>query len=52
LLFFGLVIWSRQVAFVLIFCGFAASGFLKWLYYRVVNRGQSAVDEAEAAALE
>jgi len=33
LLFLGLVIWSRQVAFVLIFCGFAASGFVKWLYY-------------------
>ncbi len=52
LLFFGLVIWSRQVAFVVIFCGFAASGFLKWLYYRVIRRGRLAVDELTAAALE
>jgi hypothetical protein len=35
LLFLGLIIWSRQVALVLIFCGFAASGFFKWFYYRV-----------------
>jgi CDP-diacylglycerol--serine O-phosphatidyltransferase len=52
LLFFGLVIWSRQVAFVVIFCGFAASGFLKWFYYSVVRRGKSAADEAMTAALE
>ena len=35
LLFLGLIIWSRQAALVLIFCGFAASGFAKWIYYRV-----------------
>jgi len=52
LLFFGLVIWSRQVAFVLIFCGFAASGFLRWLYCRVFHRGQPALGESVAAALE
>jgi len=38
LLFLGLIIWSRQAALVLIFCGFAASGFSKWLYYRVIRR--------------
>jgi CDP-diacylglycerol--serine O-phosphatidyltransferase len=38
LLFLGLIIWSRQVALVLIFCGFAASGFLKWFYYKVIHR--------------
>jgi CDP-diacylglycerol--serine O-phosphatidyltransferase len=52
LLFFGLVIWSRQVAFVLIFCGFAASGFMKWLYYRVIRRGQPVIGESTAATLE
>jgi len=52
LLFFGLVIWSRQAAFVLIFCGFAASGFLKWFYYRVIRRGRTIVDGATIAALE
>jgi CDP-diacylglycerol--serine O-phosphatidyltransferase len=35
LVFLGLIIWSRQAALVLIFCGFAASGFVKWLYYRI-----------------
>jgi CDP-diacylglycerol--serine O-phosphatidyltransferase len=35
LLFLGLITWSRQAALVLIFCCFAASGFVKWLYYRV-----------------
>lgn len=38
LLFLGLIIWSRQVALVLIFCGFAASGFLKWFYYKIIQR--------------
>lgn len=38
LLFLGLIIWSRQTALVLIFCGFAASGFAKWLYYKVIRR--------------
>jgi ribose/xylose/arabinose/galactoside ABC-type transport system permease subunit len=31
--------WSRQAALVIIFCGFAASSFLKWFYYRVIRRG-------------
>jgi CDP-diacylglycerol--serine O-phosphatidyltransferase len=35
LVFLGLIIWSRQAALVLIFCGFAAGGFIKWFYYRV-----------------
>jgi len=52
LLFFGLVIWSRQVAFVVIFCGFAASGFLKWFYYRVIRRSRSLLDKSTAAALQ
>ncbi len=38
LLFLGLIIWSRQVALVLIFCGFAASGFLRWFYYKIIQR--------------
>ncbi len=35
LVFLGLIIWSRQAALVLIFCGFAASGFFRWFYYKV-----------------
>ncbi len=38
LLFLGLIIWSRQAALILIFCGFAASGFTKWLYYGVIRK--------------
>lgn len=52
LLFFGLVIWSRQVALVVIFCGFAASGFLRWFYYRIVRRGRQATEESAAAVTE
>jgi CDP-diacylglycerol--serine O-phosphatidyltransferase len=37
LLFLGLMIWPRQTALVLMFCGFAASGFIKWLYLRIRN---------------
>jgi phosphatidylserine synthase len=28
--------WYLQAALVLIFCGFAASSFVKWFYYRVI----------------
>lgn len=38
LLGIGLVVWSIQIALVLIFCGFAASGFVKWFYYKVIRR--------------
>jgi len=38
LLFLGLVIWSRQTALMLIFCGFALSGFTKWFYLKVLRR--------------
>ncbi len=38
LLLFAFVIWSRQAALVLIFCSFAASSFVKWLYYKVLRR--------------
>jgi formate-dependent nitrite reductase membrane component NrfD len=48
--FFGLIIWSRQVAFLLIFCGFAASGFLRWFYYRVIHKNQPVIGETGAAA--
>ena len=38
LLFLGLIIWSRQAALVLIFCCFAASGLVRWFYYKVLKR--------------
>jgi CDP-diacylglycerol--serine O-phosphatidyltransferase len=38
LLVLGLIIWSRQTVLVLCFCGFAASGFVKWFYYKVIRK--------------
>ncbi len=35
LLLLALLSWNRQIAFVLIFCGFALSSLMKWLYFRV-----------------
>jgi phosphatidylserine synthase len=35
LLLLAFVSWKRQIAFVLIFCGFALSSLMKWLYFRV-----------------
>jgi CDP-diacylglycerol--serine O-phosphatidyltransferase len=39
LVFLGLAIWSLQTAMLLIFCGFAASGLVRWLYYKVLRKG-------------
>jgi CDP-diacylglycerol---serine O-phosphatidyltransferase len=50
LLFLGLIIWSRQVALVLIFCGFAASGFLKWFYCNVIRRKNDLALSTESPA--
>jgi CDP-diacylglycerol--serine O-phosphatidyltransferase len=36
LLLLALVIWNIQAALVVIFCGFAATSFGKWLYFRVL----------------
>ena len=52
LLFLGLIIWCWQLAFVVIFCGFAASGFLKWFYCRFFRKGQQALDESAVSALD
>jgi CDP-diacylglycerol--serine O-phosphatidyltransferase len=38
LLFLGLIIWSVQTALVLIFCGFAASSLVKWIYYKIIRK--------------
>ncbi len=46
LLFFGLIIWSRQVAFVLLFCGFALSGFVKWLYFKAFKKTEPTLGPA------
>jgi len=51
LLFLGLIIWSRQAVLVFIFCGFAASGFVKWLYYKVLRKRASQLQPAEHPAV-
>jgi CDP-diacylglycerol--serine O-phosphatidyltransferase len=38
LLFLGLIIWSKHAALLLIFMGFAVSGFAKWLYFKVIKK--------------
>jgi CDP-diacylglycerol---serine O-phosphatidyltransferase len=39
--FLVIIIFSFEVALVLVFCSFAASGFLKWFYYRVIAHKQT-----------
>ena len=52
LLVLALVIWSIQAAsLVLIFCGFAASSFLKWLYYKVIRNKGNLASAAQHPAL-
>jgi CDP-diacylglycerol---serine O-phosphatidyltransferase len=51
LLFMGLIIWCLQLAFVVIFCGFAASGIVKWFYYRFFRRGHPVLDESAASTV-
>jgi CDP-diacylglycerol---serine O-phosphatidyltransferase len=47
LVFLGLIIWTRQAVLVFIFCGFAASGFVKWLYYKVIRKRTAQLQPAE-----
>jgi len=37
LIFLGIILWNWQIALVLIFCGFALSGFLKWVFTRITT---------------
>ncbi len=50
LLFLLFVIWSRQAALVLIFCGFAASSFVKWCYYKVIRHREPVLPALTQAA--
>jgi len=47
LLALGLIIWNRQAALVLVFCGFAAGGFAKWLYYKTIRWKKTAASTIE-----
>jgi len=49
LLLSAFVIWNIPVALVLIFCGFAASSFVKWFYYKVIRNKHNLVSAAHSA---
>ena len=49
LLLLAFVIWNIQVAMVLIFCGFAASSFMKWFYYKVISKKHTIVTAGQSA---
>jgi len=49
LLLLAFVIWNIQAALVLIFCGFAASSFVKWFYYKVIRNKYNLVSAAHSA---
>lgn len=48
LLLLAFVIWNIPVALVLIFCGFAASSFVKWIYYKVIRNKHNLVSAAHS----
>jgi CDP-diacylglycerol--serine O-phosphatidyltransferase len=47
LLVVGLVIWVRQLALVAGFCGFAASGFVTWLYRLIRSKVRVRADSEQ-----
>jgi len=49
LLLLAFVFWNRQAAMVLIFCGFAASSFMKWFYYKVISKKHKIVSATQSA---
>ncbi|MHC4310646.1 MAG: CDP-alcohol phosphatidyltransferase family protein [Planctomycetota bacterium] len=49
LLLLAFLIWNIQVAMVLIFCGFAASSFVKWFYNKVIRSKHNIVSAAQSA---
>jgi len=49
LLLLAFVIWNIPAALVLIFCGFAASSFVKWFYYKVIRNKRSLIPAANSA---
>lgn len=46
LLVLGLIIWFRQPALVICFGAFGASGFVRWLYLRVIRRSRSSLEKS------
>jgi len=50
LLLSAFIYWTNiQAAMVLIFCGFAASSFMKWFYYKVISKKHKIVTAVHPA---
>jgi len=49
LLLLAFIIWSRQAAFTLLFCSFAASSFVKWFYFKVIRNKHNIVSATQSA---
>ena len=50
LLLSAFIYWTNlQAAMVLIFCGFAASSFVKWFYYKVISKKHKIVTAVQPA---
>jgi CDP-diacylglycerol--serine O-phosphatidyltransferase len=49
--FIVIIMFSFEVALVLVFCSFALSGFLKWFYYRFIIHRQVAGEAEEPPVL-
>jgi phosphatidylserine synthase len=52
LLLLALIVGTRLAALVLIFCGYAASSFVRWLYYRVIGKKRFVPVRQQAALME
>jgi CDP-diacylglycerol--serine O-phosphatidyltransferase len=52
LLLLALIFGTRLAALVLIFCGYAASSFVRWLYYRVIGKKRFVPVRQQAALIE
>ena len=48
LLLLGLVLWRMQTALAIVFCCFAASGLVKWLHHKIVQKSVPAGRGEEA----
>lgn len=48
----GLIIWIRQIALVLGFCGFAAGGSVKWLYHKVVHSKRTSANQLSSEPIQ
>lgn len=48
LLLLGLAAWNHQTVSVVVFCGFASSSLVRWLYYKVLRKRAGLLSDSEA----